>query len=117
MKINKLLAVCVGMGACLYVFGCSPNLPFEAKYTSRNQVIITYKGKQYTLDRYGIPTRAPFTYRFEDDGDIDLTIDGQVYDVDSPYDRDKKKTKKKIKKQTTAKKTATKKSSDKTTKR
>ncbi|MCI5222406.1 MAG: hypothetical protein D3924_06995 [Candidatus Electrothrix sp. AR4] len=115
MKINKLLAICLGMSIC--TFGCGPDLPFEAKYTSKNQVIITYKGKQYTLDRYGIPAQTPFTYRFEDDGDIDLTIDGQVYDVDSPYDRDKKKVKKKVKKKTTRKKTVKKKSPSKNSKR
>lgn len=107
MKISKLLAACVGIGAC--ISGCGPELPFEAEYTSPNQVIVTYQGKQYTLERYGIPTQAPFTYRFENDGDIDLTIDGQVYDVDSPYDRDRKKVKR-TKKKTTTKKTVKKKS-------
>jgi len=85
------------------IAGCGDGLPFEAEYTSKNRVVITYQGKKYILERYGIPTQAPFTYRFEDDGDIDLTIDGRIYDVDSPYDRDKKKKKKVIKKKSTSK--------------
>lgn len=56
-----------------------------------------YQGKKYTLERYGIPASVPFSYRFEQDGDLDLTINNKLYEVDSPYDRDKKK-KKKIKK-------------------
>ncbi|MCI5150879.1 MAG: hypothetical protein D3916_16100 [Candidatus Electrothrix sp. MAN1_4] len=86
---------------------CGPDLPFTAEYTSPNQVIITYQGKQYTLNRYGIPASVPFSYRFEDDGDLDLTVDGKLYEVDSPYDRDKKK-KKKGKEKTVTKKSAAK---------
>jgi hypothetical protein len=108
MKISKFRAVCIGIGIC--ISGCGPELPFEAEYISPNQVIVTYQGKQYTLDRYGTPTQTPFTYRFEDDGDIDLTIDGQVYDVDSPYDRDRKKVKKTTKKKTVKKKSTANKS-------
>ncbi|MCI5146973.1 MAG: hypothetical protein D3923_15985 [Candidatus Electrothrix sp. AR3] len=83
--------------------GCGPDLPFEANYTSKNRVVITYQGKQYALERYGIPMQqAPFTYRFEKDGDLDLTLNGQTYDIDSPYDIDKKKKKKVVKKSSTA---------------
>jgi hypothetical protein len=95
MKIQNILFTLTGvaLGCCLA--GCGPDFPFEAEYTSRNQVIITYQGKRYTLDRYGIPAQTPFSYRFEQDGDLDLKIDGRLYEVDSPYDRDKKKVKKK----------------------
>lgn len=79
-----------------FLAGCGPDLPFTAKYTSPNQVIIMYQGKKYTLERYGIPASVPFSYRFEQDGDLDLTINNKLYEVDSPYDRDKKKKKKKI---------------------
>ncbi|MCW5207593.1 hypothetical protein VU11_02790, partial [Desulfobulbus sp. US2] len=85
----------IGLGICLV--GCGSDRPFSAEYTSPNQVVIIYQGKQYTLDRYGIPASVPFGYRFEDDGDLDLTIDDKLYEVDSPYDKDKKKVKKKTK--------------------
>jgi hypothetical protein len=70
------------------------NRPFQAKYLSPNQVLITYQGKQYTLNRYGVSAQTPFQYRFEPDGDLDLFIGGSSYDVDSPYDIDRKKYKK-----------------------
>lgn len=86
--------------------GCGPDLPFTAEYTSPNQVVIQYQGKEYTLERYGIPASVPFGYRFEEDGDLDLTINDKLYEVDSPYDRDKKKIKKKVKKKVQKKKSA-----------
>ncbi len=100
----------LAVGMVFLLSACGEDLPFAADYTSRNRVVVTYQGKQYTLERYGIPAQAPFTYRFEDDGDLDLTIDGRTYEVDSPYDRDKKKktTSKKSKKKTS--RTASKKS-------
>ena len=73
----------MGLGLCLT--GCGPDLPFSARYTSPDQVIINYQGKQYILNRYGIPSSVPFSYRFEEDGDLDLTINGKLYEVDSPY--------------------------------
>ena len=105
MKIQNILltSAAFALGCCLA--GCGPDLPFEAKYTSKNQVIISYQGKRYTLNRYGIPARTPFSYRFERDGDLDLKIDGRLYEVDSPYDRDTKKvTKKAVTKKPAARK-------------
>ncbi len=78
--------------------GCGEDLPFEYKYTSANVVMIKYKGSIYELDRFGMKTAAPFTYRFEPDGDLDIMIDGKVYDIDSPYDLDKPKVSKKKRK-------------------
>jgi hypothetical protein len=72
--------------------GCDRNdRPFTARYISENQVIVTYKNTSYTLNRYGLPARTPFRYRFEPDGDLNLFIGGTEYDVDSPYDIDRKK--------------------------
>jgi len=104
MKGKNKIILGMFLGSCLV--GCGPDLPFTAEYTSPNQVIIQYQGKQYTLERYGIPTSVPFSYRFEQDGDLDLTINGSFYEVDSPYDRDKKKKKveKKAKKKSVTKK-------------
>lgn len=81
--------------------------PFEAQYLSPNEVIITYQGKRYPLNRFTLTRNLPFTYSFESDGDLNLTLNGKEYDIDSPYDRDKKKkkvVKKKKKKSTTKKK-------------
>ena len=94
MKGKKILTLGIGIGLCLA--SCGSGRPFSAKYTSPNQVVIAYQGKQYTLNRYGISASVPFGYRFEDDGDLDLTINGKLYEVESPYDREKKREKKKV---------------------
>ena len=92
MKGKKILVSGVGFGFGLGIFltGCGSEQPFSARYTSPNQVVITYQDKRYTLNRYGISTDVPFAYRFEEDGHLDLTIDGKLYEVDSPYNKDKK---------------------------
>ena len=91
--------------------GCGDGRPFDAKYNSPTQVVITYQGRQYVLNQYGPPVQTPFRYQFEDDGDLDLIVEGQEYEVDSPYDIDKKKKKKKKKPKKTTKKKTTSKSS------
>ncbi|WP_339133026.1 MAG: hypothetical protein WGN25_11695 [Candidatus Electrothrix sp. GW3-4] len=101
MKGKKILTLGIGVG--LFLASCGPGRPFSAKYTSPNQVVITYQGKQYTLNRYGISASVPFGYRFEDDGDLDLTINGKLYEVESPYDREKKREKKKVPKKARSK--------------
>jgi hypothetical protein len=93
----SVVLVSLGFFSGGFLAGCGSDLPFTAQYTSPNQVIIMYQGKKYTLERYGIPASVPFSYRFEQDGDLDLTINNKLYEVDSPYDRDKKKKKKKVK--------------------
>lgn len=95
MKGKTILTSGIGLGFGLGIFltGCGSDQPFSARYTSPNRVIITYQEKQYTLNRYGISTAVPFAYRFEEDGDLDLTIGGKLYEVDSPYDYDKDKKK------------------------
>ena len=69
--------------------------PFKAKYTSPDEVVVTYQGKNYTLNRFQKNDGLPFQYSFENDGDLDLMVAGKEYEIDSPYDRDKKKTTKK----------------------
>lgn len=92
-RVGVLLAA-----GCIAVFfsGCSPEPPpFAAEYVSQNTVLVTYQGRQHVLNRYDRSAPVPFQYRFEDDGDLDLLIDGRTYEVDSPYDRDVSKKKKK----------------------
>ncbi|MCI5226675.1 MAG: hypothetical protein D3918_08440 [Candidatus Electrothrix sp. AX2] len=98
----SVVLVSLGFFSGGFLAGCGSDLPFTAQYTSPNQVIIMYQGKKYTLERYGIPASVPFSYRFEQDGDLDLTINNKLYEVDSPYDRDKKKKKKKKKVKTSS---------------
>ncbi len=66
--------------------------PFETKYTSPNDVMVTYQGKNYHLNRFQKKGCLPFQYNFENDGDLDLMLNGKEYEIDSPYDRDKKLT-------------------------
>ena len=92
MKGKTILASGIGFGFGLGILltGCGSEQPFSARYTTPNQVVITYQEKQYTLNRYGISTSVPFAYRFEEDGHLDLMIGGKLYEVDNPYDKDKK---------------------------
>lgn len=113
--------------ALFLLAGCaSEPLPFEARYTSPDSVIVTYQGQKYVLNRYADKVQAPFDYEFEDDGDLDLRIGGKVYDIDSPYDIDidKKKVVKKVSSSTkkvsskkTVKKSSHKKTSSSTSKK
>ncbi|MCG8616319.1 MAG: hypothetical protein MI802_08890 [Desulfobacterales bacterium] len=89
------------------VSGCGQDLPFEYKYLSATKVRIDYQGNSYHLDRFGPKQNTPFSYAFESDGDLDITIAGKTYDIDSPYDIDKpksSKTKKAKKKKSSSKK-------------
>jgi len=106
MKISKGLLLCIFFS--MWIVGCSQEKPpFEAVYTSKNDVTVTYQGKKYMLNRYDPSVKTPFAYSFEDDGDLDLSFGDKHYEVDSPYDVDSKKktTKKKnVSKKKTSKK-------------
>lgn len=98
-----------GMLATILAFtflaaGCGQDMPFDYKYLSANQVRVDYSGKSYLLNRFGPRVNTPFDYAFEADGDLDITIGGKTWDLDSPYDIDKPKSKKKKKKKTTTSK-------------
>lgn len=69
--------------------------PFEVVYTSKNDVTITYKGKDYRLNRFQRGLTVPFQYAFENDGDLNLVIEGEEYEIESPFDNDNKKKKNK----------------------
>ncbi|MEN8189722.1 MAG: hypothetical protein ABFS19_07735 [Thermodesulfobacteriota bacterium] len=75
--------------------GCSTEKrPFTTKYTSKDSVEVTYQGKAYHLNRLAPAIKTPFSYEFEADGDLNLVVNGKSYEIDSPYDVDKKKKKK-----------------------
>ncbi|WP_136808584.1 hypothetical protein [Desulfosediminicola flagellatus] len=50
------------------------------------------------LNQFGLPVDTPFEYEFEPDGDLNITLGGTRYEIESPYDRDVKKKKKVVKK-------------------
>ncbi|MDH3349695.1 MAG: hypothetical protein OEM02_16535, partial [Desulfobulbaceae bacterium] len=89
--------------------GCGEGRPFTYRYTSAQEVIITYQNRNYTLTQGKLNSDTPFNYEFEADGDVDIVLKGKHYEIDSPYDKDKKKSKKKVvkKKKTVKQKTTT----------
>ncbi len=115
MKKNfKTCTMKIMLVTCLVMIfsGCENKYekpPFGYRYTSANLVQIAYLGTTYELSRYGTNPDTPFKFQFEGDGDLDITINGKTYDIDSPYDIDikkkstskKKTTQKKIKKRKT----------------
>lgn len=111
MQKLKLL-ICTFTASAL-LFGCSgEKRPFTAEFDGKDNAVVTYKGKSYTLNRFVPVANVPFKYRFESDGDLDIEIEGKSYEVDNPYDIDKKKktAKKKtktVKKTSSSKKTST----------
>ena len=97
MGVKKGVCGFIVVVAAVVGIGCGQDLPFEYRYLSANQVQIRYQEKVYDLQRFGPKINTPFDYAFEPDGDLDITIAGKTYDIDSPYDIDKPK-KKKVKK-------------------
>ncbi|MEN8141611.1 MAG: hypothetical protein ABFR97_10350 [Thermodesulfobacteriota bacterium] len=96
------------IGLTLLLAGCSSEPPpFTARYLSPNLVEVDYQGTKYNLDR-SAPQEAetPFSYSFEEDGDLDIVINGKSYEVDSPYDidRPKRKTTRKSSRKTSTRK-------------
>lgn len=92
MNYFQGLVCCTVFSVTLGISGCGgEELPFTYRYRSASVVEIGYMGKSYVLQQFGTRTPTPFEYAFESDGDLDITIGGKSYDLDSPYDRDKKK--------------------------
>jgi len=84
---------------CTFLLGgCGEERPFTYHYSSPQQVVIKYKGQDFQLNMSTPNKKVPFTYEFERDGDLNINIEGKNYEIDSPYDHDKKKAKKKAKK-------------------
>lgn len=84
-----VIAILLAAGCMTACGGCSSEPPpFEAKFISPDQVVVTYQGREHILNRHGGSAPVPFKYSFEEDGDLDLLIDGRNHEVDSPYDRD-----------------------------
>lgn len=103
--MKKCIVVLVAVLLC----SCSSEKPFTARYVSASEVIVSYLGKDYRLNRFTQPKTVPFGFSFEADGGVDLQFGNDHYEVDSPYDRDKKSTKKKKKKTVKKKNTSSKK--------
>ncbi len=94
------------IGLLFSLSACSSDRPFSYTYKSPTEVDIIYKGVTYSINTLSKQNDLPFEYEFESDGDLDLTIEGKEYELESPYDIDKKSKKKKVaKKKITKKKT------------
>ena len=108
--LSLLLPACLALGLTLLQSGCGEGRPFSYHYTSAQEVIISYQNRDYTLTQGKHNPDTPFSYEFEPDGDVDIVLEGKHYEIDSPYDKDKKKSKKKVvkKKKTVKKKTTNK---------
>jgi hypothetical protein len=115
MQYQRFMTIVIIFFLSVMVIGCekpdpeferfgrdSKGNPLEYRYISSSIVELRMNHQVYRLKRYGEPVQAPFRYQFEDDGDLDVVINGRVYDIDSPYDIDIKTSKKK--KQKTKKK-------------
>ncbi|MBM9511110.1 hypothetical protein [Desulfogranum marinum] len=53
--------------------------------------MVTNQGKNCNLNRFQKTDVIPFQYIFENDGDLDIMVAGKEYEIESLYDRDKKK--------------------------
>ena len=113
--LTFLFPACFALGLIFILSGCGEGRPFSYRYTSAQEVIITYQNRDYTLTQGKLNPDTPFSYEFEPDGDVDIVLEGKHYEIDSPYDKDKKKTKKK--KSTKIKTSKTKTSKTKTVKK
>lgn len=102
---RKVVILFVSLFITTTLNGCSgEKRPFEVQYTSPNDATITYKGNVYQLNRFRPASNLPFDYEFENDGDLNLVVDSKEYEIESPYDIDKKKKKTKtVKKKKTSK--------------
>ncbi len=74
---------------------CGDEPPFEYRYLARDVVVIDYRGTEYRLTPEEEVSNLPFTYEFEPDGDLNIVLEGKLYEIDSPYDLDSLKKKKK----------------------
>lgn len=102
-KVSFLVMIFVLFFLMFFTFGCdsTPRAPtfkqmgsFEYRFSECREVTLKYKGETYILrqndnldgDRFN--QTLPFVYEFEDDGDLDIRINGRDYDLDSPCDID-----------------------------
>jgi hypothetical protein len=100
-KVSFLVMIFVLFFLMFFTFGCdsTPRAPtfkqmgsFEYRFSECREVVIKYQGQLYTVrqndgydgDRFN--QTLPFVYEFEDDGDLDIRINGRDYDLDSPCD-------------------------------
>jgi hypothetical protein len=102
-KVSFLVMIFVLFFLSIFMVACdsTPRAPtfkqmgsFEYRFSECREVVIKLKGQLYTVrqndgydgDRFN--QTLPFVYEFEDDGDLDIRINGRDYDLDSPCDID-----------------------------
>ena len=64
---------------------------FKYKFTGPESAIIMVNGEKYHIKQNDINDGRPypdlpFSYEFEDDGDVDIELYGRRYDLDNPAD-------------------------------
>lgn len=60
--------------------------PFAVRYLTSRSAEVKYAGQLYQISNTVNHDEYPFQYSFEDDGDIDLILDGIEYEIESPED-------------------------------
>ena len=90
------------IGGVFFLVGCEPNSdnyshsssdqgvihegPFEVRYLTSQSAEVKYEGRLYQISNAVNHDEYPFRYSFEDDGDIDLILNGREYEVENPED-------------------------------
>lgn len=101
MKMLKIASV-FAIGSVLFLAACEPNSenysrpssdrgliyegPFAVRYLTSKSAEVNYDGKTYQISNAINHSEYPFQYLFEDDGDIDLTLNGREYEIENPED-------------------------------
>jgi hypothetical protein len=60
--------------------------PFTLYYTSQSAADVVFRGVVYRIGSDAGPQDMPFSYDWEDDGDVDLHFGGSTYEVEHPAD-------------------------------
>ena len=60
--------------------------PFAVRYLTSKSAEVKYAGQTYQISDGINHSEYPFQYAFEEDGDIDLILNGREYEIESPED-------------------------------
>lgn len=60
--------------------------PFTLNYISRTEADVVFNGATYRIGQDMDQRNLPFSYEWEDDGDVDLRSGGVTYEVEHPLD-------------------------------
>ncbi len=60
--------------------------PFTLNYISRTEADVVFNGARYRIGQDMDQRGLPFSYEWEEDGDVDLRSGGVIYEVEHPLD-------------------------------